>query len=151
MRGAAVRKASLLRDSLESRRGTLFPGPFASQAGHRLVEASVGPQHAVQRGQVQHQLVARQQEIAVGLPDDPVRVLLVKNALRVDHLWLEPDAEAQPALAGLAGQEGEAMGELAGVDLPVAEKTLSLMQSSGDYTEIFIECDGKRLSSWGSS
>jgi hypothetical protein len=37
------------------------------------------------------------------------------------------------------------------VDLPVAEKTLSLMQSSGNYSEIFIECDGKRLSSWGSS
>ncbi len=37
------------------------------------------------------------------------------------------------------------------VGLPAAEKSLSLMQSSGNYSEIFIECDGKRLSSWGSS
>jgi len=37
------------------------------------------------------------------------------------------------------------------VGLPLAEKTLSLMQRSGNYSEIFIECDGKRLSSWGSS
>jgi hypothetical protein len=37
------------------------------------------------------------------------------------------------------------------VRLPVAEKTLSVMQSSGNFSEIFIECDGKRLSSWGMS
>jgi hypothetical protein len=33
------------------------------------------------------------------------------------------------------------------VDLPVAKKTLSLMQQSGNYSEIFIERDGERLSS----
>jgi len=35
--------------------------------------------------------------------------------------------------------------------LPVAEKILSVMERSGNYSEIFIECDGKRLSSWGAS
>jgi len=32
------------------------------------------------------------------------------------------------------------------VDPCVAEKILSLIQSTGRYSEIFIECDGKRLS-----
>ena len=32
------------------------------------------------------------------------------------------------------------------VDLSVAEKILSLMQNSGNYSEIFVECDGERLS-----
>jgi hypothetical protein len=31
------------------------------------------------------------------------------------------------------------------VDLPVAEKILSLLEGSTNYTEIFIECNGERL------
>jgi hypothetical protein len=37
------------------------------------------------------------------------------------------------------------------VGLPVAEKIVSVTQRSGNFSEIFIECDGKRLSSWGAS
>ncbi len=31
------------------------------------------------------------------------------------------------------------------VDLPVAEKVLSLLQSTGNYSDLFIERDGNRL------
>ena len=31
------------------------------------------------------------------------------------------------------------------LDLTVAEQILSLMESTGCYSEIFMECDGKRL------
>jgi hypothetical protein len=30
-------------------------------------------------------------------------------------------------------------------DLAVAEEVLSLMESTGDYIDMFIECDGERL------
>ena len=31
-------------------------------------------------------------------------------------------------------------------DLAIAEQIMSLMWGTGDYSDIFIECDGKRLS-----
>ncbi len=36
-------------------------------------------------------------------------------------------------------------------DQQAAERTFSLMQVSGTFSELFIECDGKQLLTWGFS
>ena len=49
-------------------------------------------------------------------------MLLEELALRVRHLWLYPDAELDAALAGSVGEGLDAVGQLAAVNDPVAER-----------------------------
>ena len=71
--------------------------------------------------EVQVPLVARFVQLAPGALDHPVGVLLRKLGGGIDHLRLYPDAEFESLGVGVRGQVAYALGQLGGVDLPVAK------------------------------
>ena len=59
--------------------------------------------------------------LAMQLADGPFWMPVVKRAGGIDHFRLQPDAEAQPALTGLASQERKAARQFIRIDLPIAQ------------------------------
>ena len=56
-----------------------------------------------------------------GEVDDPVGMLAIEIAVRVDHLRLDPDAEVHAEGMHLVDEGLEAVGEFLRIDIPVAE------------------------------
>ena len=99
-----------------------------------VVEAGVGGDDVVDHfydmilhggiGHVEHELCAAAagDRLAIGAAHNPVGVFLVKLALGVGHLRLDPYTEADTLGCGVVDQGGCARGELGGVYRPVAQR-----------------------------
>ena len=70
---------------------------------------------------VEHELVAVVICLSVGLFNHPVGMFLIKLALRIDHLRLDPDAEFHSGLPGCADKGRNAARKLVAGRFPVAE------------------------------
>ena len=73
-------------------------------------------------GDVQHQLVACTQQRPAGQLQRPIRMSTVELAVGVDHLGLDPQAEAHAQAVDMMDQITQALRELALVGPPVAQR-----------------------------
>ena len=90
--------------------------PRTSESTPNEVVDDLGPAH------VEDELLAALGPLPAGDADRPVRVSLEQLAALADHLGLDPQAELQAERLDRAGQPVDAVGQLAAVDEPVAER-----------------------------
>ena len=94
---------------------------YARIAGEQPVDHAKHVVLHLRVAHVEHQLVAEVILLTVGQGYHPVLVLLIQLRLRVHHLWLYPQPELHPLAPCLVGEAANAVGQLAGRDIPVAQ------------------------------
>ena len=94
---------------------------------HHIIENAIDKVLDLRICHVQKVLVAHRSSSVDIVLDNPVRMLLIKLAFRIDHLRLNPDAELEAFLVRMGCDKVNAFRQFGNIDLPIAQAGLVIV------------------------